>query len=73
MPRRASLDLDTETIERIPVRFKIYPDYGHMDVVFGKDAHKTCFQDYVDFLRAPGAVSNSDNELDRMKPTRPCL
>ncbi|MBK6736566.1 MAG: alkaline phosphatase D family protein [Haliea sp.] len=57
--------LDTGAVERIPVRFKIYPDYGHMDVVFGKDAHKTCFQDYVDFLRAPGAVSNSDNEPDR--------
>ncbi|MFK7977163.1 MAG: alpha/beta fold hydrolase [Halioglobus sp.] len=30
----------------------IYPGYGHMDVIFGKDAHAKCFSDYVSFIRA---------------------
>tara|TARA_R110002072_G_scaffold213_9_gene1528 strand:- start:11673 stop:17153 length:5481 start_codon:yes stop_codon:yes gene_type:complete len=50
--------------ERIPVRYKIYPDYGHMDVIFGEQAHQTCFQDYVNFLRDPRGFSNPQGEAD---------
>lgn len=41
-----------------PVDCKIYPDYGHMDVIFGKDAHEKCFGDYVDFIRNPQTHSD---------------
>lgn len=37
---------------------KIYPDYGHMDVIFGKEAHQNCFGDYVEFIRNPKVHSN---------------
>ena len=30
---------------------KIYPDYGHMDVIFGKDAYKTVYPDALGFYQ----------------------
>ena len=57
-----------EADEKIAVRYKIYPDYGHMDVIFGEKAHETCFPDYVDFLRDPGGFRNPDNESDWLEP-----
>lgn len=55
---------DPEAVDRIPVRYKIYRDYGHMDVIFGKDAHQTCFNDYVAFLNDPASFSDPANEAD---------
>ncbi len=58
----------SELDEKIAVRYKIYPDYGHMDVIFGEKAHETCFQDYVDFLQDPGSFKNPENESDWREP-----
>lgn len=43
---------------------KTYPGYGHMDVIFGKDAHAQCYPDYVSFIRKPKAANNPTTTSD---------
>lgn len=50
------------------IGYEIYPGYGHMDVIFGKNAHQECFQDYVDFLRQPTDVNAPTQALDWPEP-----
>ncbi|MCB1704445.1 MAG: alpha/beta fold hydrolase [Halioglobus sp.] len=54
--------------DRIPVRYKIYPDYGHMDVIFAENAHASCFGDYVNFLRDPHSFPGAQGEPDWQEP-----
>jgi cholesterol oxidase len=63
--RRLSDYLQQRRTGKKPViGYQIYPGYGHMDVVFGKEAHRRCFPDYVDFLRKPTAVNDPINADD---------
>jgi cholesterol oxidase len=40
------------------IRFKVFPDFGHMDVVFGKNAHEKCFDEYLTFFNDPLAYKS---------------
>ncbi|CAA0109150.1 Cholesterol oxidase [Halioglobus japonicus] len=46
------------------IGYQIFDGYGHMDVVFGKDAYRTCFPDYLEFLRKPSAINDPINADD---------
>lgn len=63
--KRLSHCLQQRSGEDAPViGYQIYDGYGHMDVVFGKDAHRNCFPDYLAFLRQPSAVNDPINADD---------
>lgn len=41
------------------VDYQIYEGYGHMDVIFGKDAYRKCFDDYVRFIQTARPISQN--------------
>lgn len=56
------------SVGNIAVGYKIYPGYGHMDVIFGKNAHVECFPDYVRFLKDPDSTCDPIDAADWPTP-----
>lgn len=52
----------------LSVRSRIYKDYGHMDVIFGKEAHTKCFPEYVCFFEDPDSFKSYPKQIDWPEP-----
>lgn len=57
------------------IHYRLYEGYGHMDVIFGKDAHNKCYPEYSAFFRAPQQFRSQPDYADwgDPQPTMPIV
>lgn len=41
------------------MHYRIFENYGHMDVIFGKNAHRKCFPEYLAFFNDPASFKST--------------
>jgi len=39
----------------VPIGYRVFPGYGHMDPILGREAHARCYPEYFRFFTDPGA------------------